>query len=220
VSSLRNLSISLCRKEAVSASLSAKFLFSAWSFSSWFWNGYRDTVSVDTGFLARTCWKNGDVWLNQNDLTSACAQLICNEGLRENMSRNARRNVEQNYKWEYCVDKYRSEFSALIRKDLPDYPTCKNGPDKVTVRINRKQQTLTLPEALNRAETFGVTFQNLHVGFVSDPRPKGTGWTRFICRDNITNLPKYKFNMRRSLETFENRLSMHFPQLTNALRQP
>jgi glycosyltransferase involved in cell wall biosynthesis len=167
------------------------------------WNGYRETVSHDVGFLARTCWMDGDVWLNQNDLISACVQLIMNDDLRASISKKARLRVEKKYKWDYCVNLYRSRFRDLISGKL-----FINPPDK---DVSYKKKV---------SEGFKVPFKDLHAGFTSSSRLDGKGWKRFICIDNIVNLPKYRRNMKRSLRILENKIRFFFPRLSRELQHP
>lgn len=182
------------------------------------WNGYRETVSVDVGFLARTCWKDGDIWINDEDLVSACTELVKNESLREEMGRKARSRVEQNYRWDCCVEKYRRRFLELIRKGQPVSIPYDEAPEKITIMINGERHVYSLEEAFTDRESLSLDFQALHEGFVSDPGMKGLGWRRFTCRDNIVNLPKYRGNMRRSLDLLERQISAHFPKLAKGLR--
>jgi len=183
------------------------------------WNGYRDTVSSDAGFLARTCWKNGDVWINQKDVVSACVRLIKDESLRERMGKKARFRVEQNYRWDHCVEKYRHRFLDLIRKGSPENIPYKDAPEKITIPMNGESRVFSLDEAFRNLESLRVDFQDLHKGFVSDLHVRGAGWKRFICVDNIVNLPKYRLNMKRTLNNLEKRLSIHFPRLVRALKE-
>ncbi|MCW4020967.1 MAG: glycosyltransferase family 4 protein [Candidatus Bathyarchaeota archaeon] len=182
------------------------------------WNGYRDTVSSDVGFPARTLWRDGDVWINQNDLVSACTELIRNEGLRKSMGRNARLRVEQNYRWDQCVEKYRLKFLELIRKGPPEDIPYNEAPEKVTMKINGEPRTLSLEEAFRDRGNLRVDFQRLHEGFVSDSEMKGGGWKRFTCIDNVVNLPKYRFNMKEALNSLEEKISAGFPKLVRSLK--
>ena len=183
------------------------------------WNGYRETVSPNVGFLARTCWKGGDVWINEKDLIYACKELIEDEGLREKMGKEARLRVEQNYRWSYCVEKYRRRFLELIRGGQPEDVPYKEAPEKITIMINGEPRVCSLKEAFMDRDNLSVDFQALHEGFISDPRMKGTGWKKFTCVDNILNLPKYRRIMKQSLNLLERQLSAHFPRLVKALKQ-
>lgn len=182
------------------------------------WNGYRETLTPDVGFLARTCWKDGDVWINERDLVYACTELIENEGLREKMGKEARSRVEQKYRWRYCVEKYRRRFLELIREGQPEDIPYKKTPEKITIMINGEPHVYSLKEAFMNQDSLSVDFQALHEGFASDPRVKGTGWKKFMCVDNILNLPKYRRRMKQSLNLLERRLSGHFPSLVEALK--
>jgi hypothetical protein len=185
------------------------------------WNGYRDTISSDVGFLARTCWYDGDVWVNQMDIISACTELYRNERLRETMGKNARVRVEKNYRWDYCVEKYRLEFLDLIRKGIPQDLPYNKVREKIIMKINGKPYTFSLEEVFRNLEKIKVDFQGLHEGFVSESnlgQMKGKGWKRFICLDNIVNLPKYRFDMKRTINGMENQLNAYFPKLVKALQ--
>ena len=182
------------------------------------WNGYRETVSPSVGLLARTCWKDGDVWISERDLASACTELIKNESLREEMGRQARSRVEQNYRWDYCVEEYRRRFIELIRKGQPENIPYKEAAEKITITINGEPRTYSLKEAFMNRDKLSVDFQALHEGFVSGRRMKGVGWRRFMCTDNIVNLPKYRVNMKQSWDLLERQLSAHLPELAKALR--
>jgi len=182
------------------------------------WNGYRETVSPNVGFLARTYWKDGDVWINEKDLVYACKELVENEGLREKMGKEARSRVGQNYRWIYCVERYRRRFLELIRGGQPEDIPYKEAPEKITMMINGGPHVCSVKEAFMRRDDLSVDFQALHEGFVSDPRMKGIGWKKFTCVDNILNLPKYRRNMRQSLDLLERQLSAHFPRLVRALK--
>jgi len=182
------------------------------------WNGYRDTVTRDAGFLARTCWKDGDIWINQEDLVSACARLVKDEGLREMMSREARRRVEEKYKWEYCIEKYMRRFLDLIQMGLPEKIPYSEAPEKIHIRINGKTYTFSLEEAFRKIDEIRVDFQGLYDGFVSNKRMVGSGWRRFVCIDNIVNLPKYRWSMKEAIEREEERLKEHLPKLVQILK--
>ncbi len=171
------------------------------------WDGYRDTVSPDVGFLARTCWKDGDVWIRQADMVSACKELISNNDLKETMGKSARSRVERNYRWDLCVEKYRTGFLNLIRKGQPQHPQYEGAASRVC----------SLEEKLKHPESLRIGFRALHEGFVSDPRQKGKEWRRFMCVDNVVNLPKYRPKMKKTLKSLELRLSTHFPKLVKAL---
>ncbi|MBS7633311.1 glycosyltransferase family 4 protein [Candidatus Bathyarchaeota archaeon] len=186
------------------------------------WNGYFDTVSSDVGFLARTCWYDGDVWVNQMDIISACMELFRNERLRELMSKNARVRVEQNYRWDCCVEKYRLRFLDLIRKGPPKDLPYNKALEKIIIKINGKPYAFSLEKVFRSLEKIRVDFKGLHEGFISDSnlgQMKGTDWKRFICLDNIVNLPKYRFNIKRTLTEMENQLYTYFPRLVKALRE-
>jgi len=182
------------------------------------WNGYSETVTSDVGFLARTCWRDGDIWINQEDLISACMELIRNEDLREEMSSKARRRVEKYYSWDRCVEKYRLSFLDLMRKSPPETLSgLERG--KITIRMKEKRISISIREALRNPEIFRADFENLHEGFVSDSRIEGRGWRRVNCVDNILNLPKYKSNMKGALENLGSQIYSHFPLLVKALRE-
>ena len=183
------------------------------------WNGYSETVSSDVGFLARTCWKDGDVWINQEDLISACIELIRNEDLREEMSNKARRRVENYYRWERCVEKYRTIFLRLMRRSPPESFKNRLRSGKITVRMKGRRISIPVRKALSNPEILRADFEKLYEGFVSDPRAEGRGWRRVNCVDNILNLPKYKPNMREALENLGSQVSSHFPLLVKALRE-
>jgi len=180
------------------------------------WNGYSETVTSDVGFLARTCWKDEDVWINQEDLVSSCIELIRNEDLREEMGNNARRRVEKYYSWERCVEKYRFNFLKLMQK-APSENLGKMDSGKITVRMKGKAVAITVEEALRNQEIFKVDFEDLYVGFVSDLRVEGEGWRRVRCVDNVLNLPKYRANMKNALENLGSQVSSRFPLLTKTL---
>ncbi|HIE18691.1 TPA: glycosyltransferase family 1 protein, partial [Candidatus Bathyarchaeota archaeon] len=112
------------------------------------WNGYSETVSPNTGFRARTCWKNGDVWINQEDLVSACMELVRNEDLREEMGKRARRRAEKYYCWERCVEKYRLSFLNLMRRTSPEKFQSRLQPDEITIRMKGKEILISIREAL------------------------------------------------------------------------
>jgi len=183
------------------------------------WNGYRETVSPGVGYLARTCWRGGDVWINGQDMVHACMELVRDEGLRESMGKEARSRVEQNYRWAYCVETYRRRFLELIRKGQPEDIPYKEAPGKINVLIDGKLQVLSLSEALMNRENLSVDFRALHRGFVSDRKMRGTGWKKFVCAENIMNLPKYRGDMRRSLNLLGRQITAHFPKLASALGQ-
>ena len=181
------------------------------------WNGYRETVSCDAGFLARTCWVNGDVWINQRDLVSACVTLVKNPDLREKMAKKARQRVERCYTWDRCVDNYRLKFEEMIRKGTPKNLPYERAPDEITVETTGVTRITSLEEMLRKTEEFKVDFQALHEGFVSDLSTQGEGWKRFTCIDNIVNLPKYRMNMKRALVKLGNQIAARFPKLARAL---
>jgi len=184
------------------------------------WNGYSETVSPDVGFLARTCWKDGDVWINQEDLISACAELVRNEDLREEMGKKARLKVESHYSWERCVEKYRLTFLKMMQKAPPknfDFEK-QFSSGKITIRMRRKKISIPLREALRNTEIFRADFKELYRGFVSNSEIEGKGWRRMNCMDNILNLPKYRLNMRKALENLGSQISFSFPLLVKALR--
>ena len=183
------------------------------------WNGYSETVSPDTGFRARTCWKDGDVWINQEDLVSACIELIRNEDLREEMGKKARRRVEESYCWERCVEKYHLSFLNLMRRAPPEKFQSRLRPDAITIRMKGKEISISVKEALRNPEAFKADFEGLHKGFVSDSRIKGGGWRRVNCIDNILNLPKYSSNMKKALENLGSQINSRFPLLVKALRE-
>jgi len=186
------------------------------------WNGYCDTVSPEVGFLARTCWNDGDIWINQMEIISSCLELFMNERLRETMGKNARVRVEKNYQWDYCVEKYRKKFLDLIRKGPPKNLPYINAPKKIKMKIKGKPYFFSLEEAFRNLEKIRVDFQGLYKGFVSDSilgQMKGTNWKRFTCLDNVVNLPKYRFEMKRALIEMEEQLCMYFPRLVRALRE-
>jgi len=182
------------------------------------WNGYSETVSPDVSFLARTCWKDGDVWMNQDDLVSACTELIRNEDLREEMSKKARRRVENYYSWERCVEKYRLSFLKMMRRSPPENFEKQFSSGKITIRMKGKEISIPIREALRNPEIFRADFKELYRGFVSNSRIEGKGWRRVNCMDNILNLPKYRLNMKRALEDLGNQISSCFPLLAKALR--
>jgi len=182
------------------------------------WNGYPETVSPDTGFLARTCWKNGDVWLNQEDLVSACVKLVRNEALREEMSKKARLRVEKYYSWERCVDEYRLSFLSLMRRARLG-KLSRPRPERVTIRMKGKEISIPIKEALRNLEIYRADFEALYEGFVSDSQIEGAGWRRVDCMDNILNLPKYRLNMKKALEDYGSRISSNFPLLVETLQE-
>ena len=181
------------------------------------WNGYSETVSSDAGFLARTCWKDGDVWINQENLISACAELISNGDLREEMGKKARRRVEEGYTWERCVDRYRLSFLKLMRKAPSENFEKQLSSGKITIRMRGKRISTSIGEALRNPEIFRADFEELYRGFVSNSRIEGKGWRRVACMDNILNLPKYRSNMKEALENLGNQISSRFPLLVKAL---
>jgi len=183
------------------------------------WNGYRETVSPDVGFLVRTCWKDGDVWINEKDLISACEKLIKDDSLRETFGNRARSRVEQNYRWDCCIKRYRQRFLDLIRDGPPQSLPYKEAPSKITLRIGGKTHAYSLAEAFKDMKNLRVDFEGLHQGFVSDKQMKGVGWKRFTCIDNVMNLPKYRSNMKDTLKNLEKQLSTCFPKLVTALKE-
>jgi len=187
-----------------------------------FWNGYRDSVSPDVGFLARTCWHNGDVWINYNDLVSACIKLLKDEDLQEQMSKNARARAEQNYQWNYCVNKYRSKFLNLIKRGGPKKLPYERAPEKIIIKINDEFHVLSLEEAFKNLDKIRVDFWKLHKNFVSDLNvnpAREKGWKRFLCIENILNLPKYRLDMKKAISKLESKLSMLFPKLVRVLQK-
>jgi len=182
------------------------------------WNGYSETVSSDIGFLARTCWKDGDVWINQEDLISASVELIRDEDLRREMGRKARRRAEKFYSWERCVENYRLSFLKLMQKSPPENFEKRFSSGTITIRMRGKRISIPVREALRRPEIFRVDLEKLYGGFVSNSRIEGEGWRRVNCIDNILNLPKYRLNMRGALEKLGERVSSSFPLLVKALR--
>ncbi len=164
------------------------------------WNGYRESVNEDVGFLARTCWMNGDVWINQKDLVSACIRMIEDEDLLETLSLEARRTVERRYRWEHCIEEYKRRFIDLIEKSPSENPLPPREPSTRTDKLN-------------------VNFEGLYENFVSDKTVTGNGWRRFICMDNILNLPKYRGCMRDELLKEKEKMRMFFPRLFRALVQ-
>jgi len=183
------------------------------------WNSYRETVSPEVGFLARTCWKNGDVWINQRDLISACEKLIKDEDLKEKVGKKARSMVEQKYRWDYCIEKYRQRFLDLIREGTAESLPYEESPDKITIRIGGKTYAYSLVEAFKDKRNLRVDFEGLHEGFISDKQMKGAGWKRFTCIDNIMNLPKYRSNMKDALKNLEKQFSTYFPKLVTAMKE-
>jgi len=185
------------------------------------WNGYSETVTSDVGFLARTCWKDGEVWINQEDLISACAELIRNEDLRERMGKKARLKVEKYYFWERCVEKYRLSFLKMMQKAPPknfDFEK-RFSSDRITIRMRGKRISIPLREALRHPEILRADFKELYRKFVSNSEIQGKGWRRVNCMDNILNLPKYRSNMKRALENLGRDISSHFPLLVKTLRE-
>jgi len=182
------------------------------------WNGYSETVSSEVGFLARTCWKDGDVWINQEDLISACTELIRNEDLREKMGKRARRRVEKFYSWERCVEKYRLSFLKMMRKAPPENFEKRFSSGRVTIRMRGRKLSIPIRKALRNPGIFRADFKKLYEGFVSNSRIEGKGWRRVNCMDNILNLPKYRLNMKGALENLGNQVSSCFPLLVKALR--
>jgi len=182
------------------------------------WNGYRETVSKDVGFLARTCWKDGDVWINWDDLISACLRLLEDDELREECSKRARERVEKKYRWENCVEKYRNRFFDLIRKGHPDRLPYEDAPKKIRIYINGKIHICSLEEAFKKIYEYKISFQKLYSNFVSEGRMSSGLWRRFICKDNILNLPKYGSCMKDTLLKEEEKLQRYFPRLVNALK--
>jgi glycosyltransferase involved in cell wall biosynthesis len=182
------------------------------------WDGYSETVTPEVGFLARTCWMDGDVWINQEDLVSACVELIRDEDLRENMSMEARRRAVSQYRWDRCVERYRDLFLELMRKAPPENFVEKLRSGRVTIRTRRQRLSLPLREALRSPEAFRADFEDLYRGFVSDSRAEGRGWRRVNCVDNILNLPRYRTNMRGALEDLGSKIASRFPVLVEALR--
>jgi len=183
------------------------------------WDGYRDTVAEGTGFLARTCWRGGDVWINRDDLVRACARLAEDEGLRAEMGRRARRRVEESYTWERCVQAFRRLFLEQIQKGPPERTPYGEAPGKIATVIDGKTRFYSLEEAMKRPAELRLDFHGLYEGFVSEGRMEGGGWRRFLCRDNILNLPKYQRSMKEALQREERRLDARFPRLVRALRE-
>jgi len=182
------------------------------------WNGYSETVSPNVGFLARTYWRDGDVWINMEDLVSACIKLIRDEDLREKMGSNARCRAEKDYRWEQCVEKYRIFFSKLMRRAPPEnfQDVLKSG--RVTMRLGGKRISISIKEALSNPGFFRADFETLYEGFVSDSKSEGRGWRRVKCMDNILNLPKYRSHMKSALENLGALISSEFPLLVKTLR--
>lgn len=176
------------------------------------WDGYTDTV-VDgkTGFLSRTCWKDGDVWINQQDLSLACAKLIADEDLRAQMGKEARRRAEQNYKWEYCIDGYRKEFLELIDKGTPSEVPYSRAPQEINVIFDNTRRCYSLSEALSKRDELRLDFGKLYEDFVSNRRMKGDDWKRVVCADNIINLPKYRGDWETAFEKEKTRIERAFP---------
>ena len=178
------------------------------------WNGYSETVTSDVGFLARTCWKDGEVWINQEDLISACMTLIRNEDLREEMGKRARRRAERYYRWERCIEEYRIEFLKLMQGSLPEDFRKRLKSSKIG---KEKGVSPLMIEPHGDAETFHLIFKKLYEDFVSDSLAQGKGWRRVNCMDNILNLPKYRRSMRKALQNLGDSISSRFPLLVKAL---
>ena len=183
------------------------------------WNGYSETVSSDVGFLARTCWKEGEVWINEEDLISACMELIRNEDLREEMSGKARWRAENYYRWERCIEKYRRRFSMLMQRSPPEDFQKRLKSGRITIKMKGKRISISMRRALSNPEIFRAEFEKLYEGFVSDSKAEGKGWRKVNCIDNILNLPKYKSNMRKAMENLGSQISSCFPLLVKALRE-
>ena len=183
------------------------------------WNGYSETVPPNVGFLARTCWRDGDVWINVEDLISACIKLICDEDLREEMSSNARRRAEKNYRWEQCVEKYRSLFLRLMERTSPEGFQERLKSGRITIRLRGKRFSISVKEALSNPSFFRANFETLYEGFVSDSYNGAEGWRRVKCMDNILNLPKYKPDMKSALEDLGSQIFSEFPLLVKVLRE-
>ncbi|RLG93790.1 hypothetical protein DRO37_07350 [Candidatus Bathyarchaeota archaeon] len=181
------------------------------------WNGYSETVSSDVGFLARTCWRDGDVWVNQEDLISACMRLICDDELRAEMGRKARLRAERYYRWERCVDEYRIRFLDLMRRTPPEKPYKK---DRIELRIGSGTFAYPISDVLKNPRMLWACFESLYAGFVSDRKIENGGWRRVLCIDNILNLPKYRANMKGALEHLGRLISGRLPALAEILGAP
>jgi glycosyltransferase involved in cell wall biosynthesis len=183
---------------------------------STYWNGYTDTITSEEGFLTRTCWKNGDVFINLKDLSLACSQLVENKALREEMGKKARKRVIKYYTWDLCVKNYKTIFDELInQKTLKEIPY-QNAPAEVNIKTKLKEKTLSL-EALLKNPNFGLDFKVLHERFVSNSQIIGSDWERYVCVDNIVNLPKYKKHMKGELEKLKTKFKTFFPKFVKVL---
>lgn len=183
------------------------------------WNGYTDTVSNDVGFLARTCWNTGDVWINQRDLVSGCVTLVEDEELRAKMGGKARDRVEKKFKWDYCVKEHRRRYLRSIQKRPPERIPYEKAPEEIHIRTGGVNRVFSLEEAVRRMNDFRVDFQELYKNFVSDQKMQDGGWWRFMCKDNILNLPKYRAHMRDAITREEKRVVTVLPKLVNALKK-
>ena len=168
-----------------------------------YWNCYRETVG-NAGFLARTCWAEGDIWVNQNDLVSACVRLIENENLRKKCAKEARKRVEEKYRWEYCVESYKRLFLSLIQ----------DSQKNICIK-ERKAYVLT--KKIEKVNDHKADFQWV-TNFTSDRELHRDNWWKITCKDNILTLPKYRLCMKSALVKEEEKLKRHFPKLLRALK--
>jgi glycosyltransferase involved in cell wall biosynthesis len=183
------------------------------------WNGYTDTVTErKTGFLARTCWKDGDVWINQKDLVQACACLIEDESLRYEMGKKARNKVKQNYTWEQCINRYREKFYELINNEPPKDIQYSEAPERIDIVFDDIIRSYSLKEAYDRMDELCLDFKRLHEDFVSNRRMRGAGWKRVVCRDNIINFPKYSQNRKKAFNREQVRIEKFFPKLDRMMK--
>lgn len=183
------------------------------------WNGYSETIPKDLGFMtARTCWKNGEVWINQKDLVSTGIELVKNEILREKICKKVRLIAEKRYQWNKCVLTYRNKLTNLISKGSPKELPYKYSPEKIFIKTRKKNHIITFDKTFKNEEKLRVDFDNLYKGFVSDFHLKGLGWKKFVCIDNIVNLPRYRGNMKNALDCFGVKMYEKFPKLVNSLK--
>jgi glycosyltransferase involved in cell wall biosynthesis len=181
------------------------------------WNGFKETVTKDTGFLAQTCWKDGDIWINQNDLVSGCKSLIENEDLLEKFSKKARDRVMSKFRWEHCVEKYKKSYFTQIQAGSPNKLPYNGAPEKIQIILNGKTYEFSLFEAYKRMNELSINFEELYEGFVTEKVINEKGWRRFLCKENFLNLPKYRKHTKAYLLEEEKRIKRHLPNLVNTL---
>jgi len=144
-------------------------------------------------------------------------RLICNDELRAEMGRKARLRAERYYRWERCVEEYRTRFLDLMQRAPPEGPYKKGG---IELRTYRGILACSISDVLKNPGMLRAYFEPLYAGFVSDRRIRNGGWRRVLCVDNILNLPKYRANMKGALKHLERLISTRLPALAEILRAP